>query len=194
MARPVPTQPSSENQRTMRQSSEEAHTYTIRLELTDEPGELLRALKPIADNGGNLLSIFHERGSITPRGHIPVEIDLESTEGRFHEIVTGLRDAGINVVQAGAERYSESITLILTGHLVDTGLSDTLMQIREETNTSITALSLSAPKGTIDVSSARLEISTAMDGVDEAMEVIRRIAEEKDLRIIEPHNIKGDDE
>lgn len=40
--------------------------YTVRLELVDEPGELLRALEPIADNGGNLLSIFHERGSLTP--------------------------------------------------------------------------------------------------------------------------------
>jgi ACT domain-containing protein len=46
--------------------------YTVRLELVDEPGELLRALEPISANGGNLLSIHHERGNITPRGHIPV--------------------------------------------------------------------------------------------------------------------------
>ena len=51
-------------------------TYTIRLELVDEPGELLRALEPIAARGGNLLSIFHERGSLTPRGRIP---DRKST-------------------------------------------------------------------------------------------------------------------
>ena len=161
--------------------------------MVDEPGELLRALEPIADNGGNLLSIFHERGSVTPRGHIPVEIDVEATPERFDDIVAGLREAGINVVQAGAERYSESITLIVSGHLVDTGLSDTLTRIREESNTSITELSLSAPEGTRDVSSARLKVSTAMGEVERTMEVIRDIAEDKDLRLIEPHDVAGVD-
>lgn len=41
-------------------------THTVRLELVDEPGQLLAALHPIADNGGNLLSIYHERGNKTP--------------------------------------------------------------------------------------------------------------------------------
>ena len=54
-------------------SEADVRSYTVRLELVDEPGELLGALEPIADNGGNLLSIFHERGNVTPRGHIPVE-------------------------------------------------------------------------------------------------------------------------
>ncbi|MFC7205322.1 amino acid-binding protein [Haloferax namakaokahaiae] len=175
----------------MNEMSMETHTHTIRLELVDEPGELFRALQPIADNGGNLLSIFHERGNITPRGHIPVEVDVEATPERFKEIVAGLRAEGINVVQAGAERYSESLTMILYGHLVDTGLSDTLKRIREETNTSITELSLSAPQGTHDISSARLRVATAMGEVDKTMQVVRQIADEKDLRVIEPHNIGG---
>lgn len=181
-----------ENHYTMSQTNKEAQTHTIRLELVDEPGELLRALQPIAENGGNLLSIFHERGNITPRGHIPVEVDVEAPPGRFRDIVDSLRDAGINVVQAGAERYSESLTIILYGHLVDTGLSDTLKRIREETNTSITGLSLSAPEGTRDVSSARLRIATASGEIDETMEVVRQIAADKDLRLIEPHDIGGD--
>ena len=37
----------------------EPQPHTIRLELADEPGELLAALEPISANGGNLLSIFH---------------------------------------------------------------------------------------------------------------------------------------
>ena len=82
----------------------ETGSYTVRLELVDEPGELLRALQPIADNGGNLLSIFHERGNVTPRGHIPVEVDLETTPAQFDVIVAALRDAGVNVIRAGAER------------------------------------------------------------------------------------------
>jgi hypothetical protein len=60
---------------------ERTQAHTVRLELVDEPGQLLAALGPIAENGGNLLSIFHERGNITPRGRIPVEVDLECPTG-----------------------------------------------------------------------------------------------------------------
>src|SRR6056297_4215237 len=118
----------------MSEGRDEVHAYTIRLELVDEPGGLLRSLHPIADNGGNLLSIFHERGNVTPRGHIPVEVDLEATPERFEGIVDALRDAGINVIQAGAERYSEALTIVLSGHLIDTDLSDTLSRIQAATN------------------------------------------------------------
>jgi ACT domain-containing protein len=170
----------------MNAAQNEVQAHTVRLELVDEPGELLRALEPIADNGGNLLSIFHKRGNITPRGHIPVEVDLEATPERYAEIVRALRDAGINVVQAGTERYSESITIILSGHLVDTDLSDTLTRIRDESNTSITELSLSAPQGTNDISSARLRVATAAGEVEETMRVVKTVAEEKGLHVVEP--------
>src|SRR6056297_691568 len=93
--------------------------YTVRLELVDEPGELLRTLEPIADNGGNLLSIFHERGSLTPRGHIPVEVDLECAPERFVQIIEALRDAGVTVIAADAERYGEAVTVLLVGDLVE---------------------------------------------------------------------------
>jgi len=52
-------------------SEANTRSYTVRLELVDEPGELLRALEPIADNGGNLLSIFHERGKRHTAGTHP---------------------------------------------------------------------------------------------------------------------------
>ncbi|QLG29540.1 amino acid-binding protein [Halorarum halophilum] len=170
----------------------EAQVRTIRLELVDEPGELLRALQPISENRGNLQSIFHERGNITPLGHIPVEVDVEATSEQFDAIVTSLREADINVVQAGTERYSESITLLLFGHLVDTGISDTLTQIRERTNSSITAFSLSSPEGTQDVSSARLRLGTAVGEAENTIEEIRQIMEQKDIQIIEPLALGGE--
>jgi ACT domain-containing protein len=165
---------------------DDVRAHTIRLELVDEPGELLRALRPISENGGNLLSIFHERGNVTPRGHIPVEVDVEATPQRYKTIVNELRQEGINVIQAGTERYSESLTFILSGHIVDTDLSDTLTRIRETTQSSITGLSLAAPAGTNDVSSARLHLSVEEGKVDSTLEGVRNIAAEKDLSIIEP--------
>lgn len=166
--------------------SEAVHAYTVRLELVDEPGELLRTLEPIAENGGNLLSIFHERGNLTPRGRIPVEVDLEATPERFDAIVEALREAGINVVQAGAERYSEEVSVVLTGHLVDTDLSDTLSRVQECGRASVADVSLSAPEGTESVSSARLRLVAESGGVEAALEAIRAVAEEKDLRVIAP--------
>ena len=176
----------------MSDSTDEVRAYTVRLELVDEPGALLDALEPIADNGGNLLSIFHERGNLTPRGHIPVEVDLETTPDRFEGIVDALREAGVNVIQAGAERYSEALTIVLSGHLINTDLSDTVSRIQEATNATVTDLSLSAPEGTEDASSARIRLATEQDAAEGVVATVREVAEEKDLRVIEPLATGGD--
>jgi ACT domain-containing protein len=160
--------------------------HTVRLELVDEPGQLLAALRPIAENGGNLLSIFHERGNLTPRGHIPVEIDLECPPDRFETIVDALRSEGVNVIQAGAERYGEEVSILLVGHLVDTDLSDTLRRIEECSSASLSDISLSAPEGRDDVSSARLRLATRAGRTEDAIAVVREIAAEKDLHVVEP--------
>ncbi len=160
--------------------------YTVRLELVDEPGELLRALSPIADNGGNLLSIHHERGNITPRGHIPVEVDLECPPDRFDGIVDALRDAGVNVIQAGAEHYGEEISVVLVGNLVERDLSNTLSRIEDEANAVVRDLSLAAPDGTEAVSSARVRLAIDSGRSDAALEAIRTIGSEKELTVVEP--------
>jgi ACT domain-containing protein len=172
--------------------SDEVHAYTIRLELVDEPGELLRALEPIANNGGNLLSIFHERGNLTPRGHIPVEVDMEATPERFDDIVDALRDAGVNVIQAGAERYSEELTLLLVGNLVQTDLSNTLSRIQDGTDASVTDVALSAPQGTDNGASARLRLATQSGETAAVLDTIREVAAEKDLRVVEPLTTGGE--
>jgi ACT domain-containing protein len=165
--------------------AEAVSAYTVRLELVDEPGELLRALEPIADNGGNLRSIFHERGSVTPRGHIPVEVDLETTPERFETIVAALREAGVNVIRAGAERYAEELTVVLVGDLVETDLSDTLSRL-ECASAAVADISLSAPEGTDEPSSARLRLATQAGERERVLDTVREIADEKDLLVVEP--------
>ena len=161
-------------------------THTVRLELVDEPGQLLAALHPIADNGGNLLSIYHERGNKTPRGRIPVEVDFEATPERFEEIVDALRSEGVNVMQAGTERYAEEVTLLLFGHLIDTDLSDTLSRIEACESASVADVSLAAPQGTEEVSSARLRLEARAGETDAALAAVRELADEKELRVVEP--------
>jgi ACT domain-containing protein len=170
----------------MSDAETEVRAYTLRLELVDEPGELLRALRPIADHGGNLLSIFHERGNVTPRGHIPVEVDVEATPDRFERIIDDLRDAGINVIQAGTERYSEELTVVLSGHVIETDLSETLSRIRGSPDATVTDLAVAAPEGTADVSSARLGVSAEAGTTEAVLELLRTVAAEKNLELIEP--------
>lgn len=162
----------------------EARAHTVRLELDDVPGELLRALSPIAENGGNLLSIYHERGNRTPRGRIPVEVDLECPPARFEDIVSGLRDAGVNVIQAGPERFSEEVTVILVGPLIETDLSDTLRWFEKCSRLSLVDLSLSAPED--DRPSARLRLAAETNGIEDALSQVRDLADEKGLLAIEP--------
>jgi ACT domain-containing protein len=170
----------------MSETAEAVRAYTVRLELVDRPGELLRALEPIADHGGNLLSIFHERGNVTPRGQIPVEVDLEATPDRFDDIVDALRAEGINVIQAGADRYGEELSVVLIGHIVDTNLSDTLDRVEEASGASVSDLSLSTPNDRDGESSARIRLAAQRGEVATALSTIREVAAEKDLRVVEP--------
>lgn len=170
----------------MSEADTEIRTYTIRLELVDEPGELLRALKPISNRGGNLLSIFHERGNITPRGHIPVEIDLEAKPDQFDTIVDSLRSAGVNVIRAGSEQYRGELNVVLVGHLLDTDLSDTLKQIQNSSGASVSETSLLTPSEPDGISSAQLRIATKEGSAEQVLTAVREIAEQKGLRVVQP--------
>lgn len=167
--------------------------YTVRLELVDEPGELLNALQPIAEHGGNLLSIFHERGNVTPQGRIPVEIDVECHPDRIEDIVEGLRSAGVNVVKAGEERYNDQVSVLLIGDLIATDLSDTISQIDDHAGVSVTDLSMSAPEGTDDTASARLRIGTDRDRPRAVLEYVHEVADGKGLTVVEPQIDRGGD-
>ncbi|MDZ7701182.1 MAG: amino acid-binding protein [Halobacteriales archaeon] len=164
----------------------DTRAYTVRLELVDEPGELLRALQPISEHGGNLLSIFHERGNLTPRGHIPVEVDLECPPHRFDPIVEALRDAGVNVIQAGADHYREELMVLLVGDLIDTDLSDTLSGIEASSSATVVDVALTAPEGMDGESSALLRLATAPGHDDDAIEAVRSVVARKGITVVEP--------
>ncbi|WP_277553846.1 amino acid-binding protein [Halobaculum limi] len=166
----------------------ELQAHTIRLELVDEPGQLLAALEPIADNGANLLSIFHERGNLTPRGRIPVEVDIECPPARFEPLLEDLRERGVNVIQADAEEYGDEVTLVLVGHLVDTDLSGTLKSIQDRSGASVADIDLSAPAGAGSEahSSARLRLRARADDIPDVIATVREVASEKDIRVIAP--------
>jgi len=90
------------------------------------------------------------------------------------------------VIQAGTERYAEELTLLVYGHLIDTDLSDTLSQIEASASTSVADVSLAAPRGTEDASSARLRLEARAGETATALDAVRDIAAEKGLRVVAP--------
>ena len=167
-------------------SEPENRTHTLRLELVDEPGELLRALSPIAENGGNLLSIFHERGSLTPRGRIPVAVDLECQPKQFENVVGALRDAGVTVIAADAEHYGEAVTVLLVGDLVASDLSGVLASVEECKTASVVDFTLTDEPGVDNEASARLRLAVESGAASDALATVREVAAAKDLDVVEP--------
>lgn len=164
-------------------------SHTLRLELDDVPGELVAALSPIADHGGNLLSVFHERGNRTPRGRVPVEVDLSCSPAQFERIVGALRDRGVSVVEADEERYTETTTVLLAGSFGQTDLSDTLRCIESQAAAAVEDLTLAADSGFDGPACARLRLG-ARDGDRAAvLKTVREVATERGLQVVEPMEV-----
>ena len=136
----------------------DVQAYTIRLELADEPGQLLAALEPIADAGGNLLSIFHERGNITPRGRIPVVVDLECPPERFPPLVDRVRAAGVNIVEAGADRLAETVRILITGPGVAADLDEIVETAHAGAAWTLIGMEVRTPSGAEAAATVVLEL------------------------------------
>ncbi|MDY6776334.1 MAG: amino acid-binding protein [Halobacteria archaeon] len=159
---------------------------TMTLELSDEPGELLKALSPISEHGGNIVSVTHQRGNVTPRGTLPVEITFEIVEGRHEDLIEDLRSKGVRIAQFGEEKFHESVTLVLVGHIIRGDITDTIESI-EIDGVKVVDFSLAIPDDPEKTSSARLTVNATSDEkIDEAMDHLDEICERKDLLKMEP--------
>jgi len=159
---------------------------TMTLELSDKPGELLKALQPVADEGGNIVSVTHQRGEVTPRGTLPVEVTFEIVEERLQNLLDRLQEMGIRVAKFGEEKFHESLTVVLVGHLVRTDVTDTVKSVEDE-GVKIVDFSLAMPDDADDTSSARLVINaTCQDKLEQAVDSIEDVCERKDLVKMQP--------
>lgn len=158
----------------------------MKLEMRDRPGQLVAALKPISAVGGNIIAVIHQREATTAAEALDVQIVLELPEGRLERLLELLREQGVNVVRIGEERLLYECTLIVIGHLMHTDLSDTVNQIDKTGSAEVTELSMVMPA--IDSpSSARITIrSTTWAEMKRAIRILRAVAEQKKLLIIEP--------
>ncbi len=158
---------------------------TMDLELKDIPGQLVKALEPISDSGGNIVSVVHHHEERTSRGTIALQVvfDMEDGLGPLKE---KLESRGIKVVRFNQLRLLEHKTVVLVGHIIHSDIRDTIEQIDSTGYAEVVDLSMSMP-GISLKSSARIGLNaTGKNEMKKAVKLLRDIAKEKELLLIEP--------
>ncbi|MCX6686466.1 MAG: amino acid-binding protein [Methanoregula sp.] len=158
----------------------------MKLEMKDSPGQLVAALKPISDVGGNIIAVIHQRDPGSTDDILSVQIVLELPKGRLDDLILLLKEQGVHIQRIGEERLMYRRTVIMIGHLMHTDLSDTVDRIDSTGFAEISELSMSMP-AVNERSSSRLTIKsiTKLD-MEKAIGILRTVAREKDLLLIEP--------
>lgn len=156
------------------------------LELKDIPGQLVLALAPISELHGNIMGVVHHHGEKTPRGTIPVQITFEIKQEVLNELIDQLEKSGVKVVRVGEERLRASVSVILIGHIIHSDIGDTIDRIDSTGFAEVVDLSLSMP-AIERTSSAYLVINAVgKKELPKALDIMRDVADKKDLLLIEP--------
>ncbi|MEA2000129.1 MAG: amino acid-binding protein [Euryarchaeota archaeon] len=154
------------------------------IELEDIPGQLVHALEPVSDFGGNIVSVLHQRDKKTPSGRVPVQLVVEIEEKRLDKLVDGLKGKGMNVVRIGKERLKESMVVLLIGHIVHSDMRETIDSIDSTGFAEVVKLSLSMP-GVDKKSSASVTLSAiGEDELNEALAILEEATNKKDIMVI----------
>jgi ACT domain-containing protein len=155
------------------------------LELKDIPGQLVNALAPISDSGGNIVSVVHHHEKRTPRGTIPIQVTFDIAEG-LEDLKFKLESRDIAIIRVNEAKLLEHRTVILVGHIIHSDIRDTIDQIDRTGYAEVVDLAMSMP-GINLKSSARIGISAAgKDEAKKAIDLLRAIGRSKDLLVIEP--------
>jgi len=91
----------------------------LTLGLTDRPGTLLKALEKIATNGGNIISIVHNRERLTG-GYVPVSLSVEfPSHENLEKARYEIEGSGIPVLGAESLERNIEVALIIGEVAVD---------------------------------------------------------------------------
>lgn len=159
---------------------------SMKLEMKDSPGQLVAALKPISDVGGNIIAVIHQREPDHTGDTLDVQIVLELPEGRLEKLIGLLKEQGVHIQRIGEERLLYKRSVILIGHLMHTDIADTVDQIDSTGFAEVSELAMSMP-AISERSSSRITIkAVSRADMASAIAILRRVAQEKSLLLIEP--------
>ncbi len=158
----------------------------MKLEMKDSPGQLVAALKPISEVGGNIIAVIHQRDPDPDDDTLNVQIVLELPKGRLDNLIGLLKEQGVHIQRIDEERLLYQRTVIMIGHLMHTNLSDTVDQIDSTGFAEVCELSMSMP-AVNERSSSRITIkAVSRDDMEAALAILRRVSKQKSLLLIEP--------
>lgn len=164
---------------------------SMKLEMKDSPGQLVAALKPISEVGGNIIAVIHQRDENATGDVLGVQIVLELQEQRLGELISLIKSQGVNILRIGKERLLYKQTMIMIGHIMHTDLGDTVDRIDCTGFAEVTELTMVMP-AINEPSSARLVIKAVNRAdMEQALGILRGVAKEKNLLIIEPLEATG---
>jgi len=158
----------------------------LEVKLPDTPGSLIELIKPISNNGGNIYGIlhFHDRkiNNLIPV-NITFELSEEIQEVSIQNIKRELKENNIQIENINYGIEKKLITIILTGHVFDTDVMDTIKRLASK---NINVLELQARFTELEeVSNVKLRIEFPEDmNKRELNNELRKICEEKKLFLI----------
>jgi ACT domain-containing protein len=153
--------------------------YDLTIALADRPGQLIKALEPIAKNGGNIISIIHEREEPSA-GFVPVSLVVDfPSKSSLRRTVNDLKRMGIGIIRAEEIVDTRRLTVILIGkmdlkRLTDAGIG----------NVKIVGFEVSDP--TSEDACLKLEIEVPTESVEEAMDDLKKVADAEGALLLSP--------
>jgi ACT domain-containing protein len=136
--------------------------------------------------GGNIKTVIHEHDHTAGSDVLSVQVVIEIPAELVENLITRLRNEGINVLRLGEERMGYRQTVILIGHLVHTDLGDTVDQIDRTGFAEVTHMSLAMPAISERTSAQFVIKSLTREHMHQAMQILRKVARQKEFLLIEP--------
>lgn len=151
--------------------------FSLTLALPDRPGQLLRALEPIAKNGGNIVSIIHERDKPV-EGYVPVSLVVDFLSRQvFRKTIDDLKSLGISVIKFEEVVERHRLTFILVGN-VD------IKKVIEAEREGIDIINIETMMSRTGGVSVRLEVEAPAEGVEKTITWLKRVASEQGALLI----------
>lgn len=149
----------------------------LTLAVVDRPGQLLRTLEPIAKNGGNIISIIHERER-TAGVYVPVSLVVDfPTHENYKKAREDLRNIGVNLIKSEEVVERASITALLIGRL-------DLKRIIETRTKGLRILNFEVSAPTSGEACVKLNIEVPLDSFDDARKELQKIAKEENAILV----------
>jgi ACT domain-containing protein len=158
----------------------------LNVNLPDQPGTLIRMLKPISDYAGNISTVMHmheeKKGNKVP---VMVRFDLPENL-RDEKLPLILKELKAQNIEVGEVKYLgvklDSLVFIMVGHVFQTDFVDTFKRLNS-IGGYVRKIEASFTEMT-DVSNVKFEIEVDRQEIKKIMSELRLIAKEKNLTLI----------